>query len=673
MAQGHFGCGTTQMYNELIAKYPEAAIQQQKYDSVTRLGAGSNRGPNDVYVIPIVFHIIHNYGSENISDDQIYDAVRIINEDFRKLNADTTAIVNAFKPIAADAMIEFRLAGRDPQGNCTNGINRIHSLQTYNGDDNAKLNPWPRNYYLNIWVVSSMRDGVAGYAYYPGAVEGLRANIDGVMILHNYVGSIGTSNVTNSRALTHEIGHSLNLPHTWGNTNQPGVACGDDGIQDTPPTAGWTTCNLNGNRCTAGVLENVQNYMEYAYCSKMFTLGQRDVMRSALENPVSGRSNLWSQSNLVFTGTNLGTPICAPHADFYTTQKMACIGDQINFRDASWGGDNITYNWTFEGGTPATSADQHPVVSFDTPGWHSVTLQILASGGNSTVTKNDMVYVASSSAAYFGGYSENFENSNRFANDYVAFNLDPFSDSKWELANGGFESGSSARLNNFGNVKNDVDELVGPSIDLSMGAGGAQYLYFRYSNATSAQTIAEMKDTLRVLYSVDCGKTWVRLATLTGLDLANDGFHAEPYAPYYSLSWKQYSVSLPTAATVSNNFRFKFQFKSSDKGNNIYLDNINIGSTVGVDEQDLLSSSFSAYPNPANNLLNLSYSITQNDDVKISMFDLLGKEMANVNVGPQVAGMQTQQLNTAGLPSGIYFVKLQVGNHQVTKKVLIAR
>ena len=125
-----------------------------------------------------------------------------------------------------------------------------------------------------------MAAGLAGYAYKPGVVDGFLYPLDGIIILSNYIGSIGTSSYTTSRALTHEIGHYLSLSHLWGDTNSPGAACGDDGILDTPETMGWTTCQLTNNDvCVPGTPENVQNYMEYAYCQRMFTFGQRDAMQ----------------------------------------------------------------------------------------------------------------------------------------------------------------------------------------------------------------------------------------------------------------------------------------------------------------------------------------------------------------------------------------------------------
>ena len=131
--------------------------------------------------------------------------------------------------------------------------------------------------------------------------------VDGVIALSTYVGSIGTSSPTNSRTLTHEIGHFFNLQHVWGNTNAPGVACGDDGVSDTPITKGWDHCpSSNYDVCNNGVDENFQNYMEYSYCDVMFTQGQNTRMHAALNSTVQNRNNLWTTNNLIATGTKIG-------------------------------------------------------------------------------------------------------------------------------------------------------------------------------------------------------------------------------------------------------------------------------------------------------------------------------------------------------------------------------
>ena len=257
-------CYTTEIYLEAIRQRPEILQVQTDLENFTEQYAQSQAADQgaQLLIVPIVFHIIHNYGPENISDEQIYDQMRILNEDFRKLSPDTGSIVAAFQSIAADCEIEFRLATIDPNGNCTNGIDRIASTLTYNADDDSKLNPWPSNQYLNIWVVSDLgNSGAAAYAYYPGTAP---PGKDGVISIHGYIGSIGTGTPGRSRVLTHELGHCLNLAHVWGSTNSPGVACGNDGVSDTPITMVWTSCNINGSVCNPPSLENVQNYMEYS-------------------------------------------------------------------------------------------------------------------------------------------------------------------------------------------------------------------------------------------------------------------------------------------------------------------------------------------------------------------------------------------------------------------------
>lgn len=248
-ADAQLNCGTDDMMQKLFAEDP--SLQQhheqllanayQEAQNYRAQNPGVQTQPN--FIIPIVFHIIHQYGTENITDAQVQDAVDILNQDYRALNPDLSTVTDSFQALTADASIEFRLATKDPNGNCTNGIDRIYSHETNLADDEAKLNQWPREKYLNVWVVKTIGStGVAGYAYYPSAVTGIMYTRDGIIILSTYIGSIGTGSPGTSRALTHEIGHYLSLQHLWGSNNQPNVACGDDGIADTPVTQGWNTC-----------------------------------------------------------------------------------------------------------------------------------------------------------------------------------------------------------------------------------------------------------------------------------------------------------------------------------------------------------------------------------------------------------------------------------------------
>ena len=120
--EGVLPCGQNEAQSEFDNLYPEAAEARRLEEasirnaSNARLERGSRDG--ELYIIPVVFHVIHDNGPENIETAQILDAMAVLNADFRKLNADTAQIVAGYLDIAADVDVEFRLAKRDPEGNC---------------------------------------------------------------------------------------------------------------------------------------------------------------------------------------------------------------------------------------------------------------------------------------------------------------------------------------------------------------------------------------------------------------------------------------------------------------------------------------------------------------------------------------------------------------------------
>lgn len=253
--------------------------------------------------IPVVVHVIHNnisgkIGGEdnnNISDEQVFSQIKVLNEDYRKKTS-TPGFNNS--PVGADMNIEFYLADKDPDGNPNVGINRIYSSKASFDvfDENtllSSLSYWDSNRYLNIWV-TTLKDDFLGYAEFPiGEYDGLELEeidetIDGVMIDHRAFGSkIGTSTngvYTYGRTLTHEIGHWLGLIHTWGDEY-----CGDDFCNDTPPTESGNLsikCTPKYSNCGGTrTLNMIENYMDYTAdsCMNIFTNDQKTRVRAILE------------------------------------------------------------------------------------------------------------------------------------------------------------------------------------------------------------------------------------------------------------------------------------------------------------------------------------------------------------------------------------------------------
>jgi PKD repeat protein len=678
LAQTPNFCHTDEMVRRSLDANPvlkrEYLAEQARLEAVDREAFKSGYAENTtrememppVYIIPVVFHVLHQNGPENISDAQIQDEVRILNEDYRKLNPDISAVVPSFTGVTADCEIEFRLAKKDPSGNCTNGIDRIFSALTNSADDGSKLNPWPRNKYLNVWVVKTIGTaGVAGYAYLPGTA--FPTSTDGILILSNYIGSIGSGNPATSRALTHEIGHFLNLQHTWGNTNNPGVACGNDGVSDTPDTKGHTTCALTDATCTAGVVENVQNFMEYSYCSNMFTAGQKTRMRAALNSTSGQRSSLWTSANLTATGVSTPSVLCL--ADFQTdnTTNTVCQGNFLTFTDLSWNGNPTSWSWTFPGGTPSTSTDSVPVIQYNTPGIYDVTLVVSNASGSVNATKTGYVTVNGNTADFNGSiYQESFEASSTVPSaDWIVRNQSPGGNAWVQTSAAGATGSKSVMITNLSTYSTYVDELIGPSIDMTAIAGTAPTMTFKTAFAQRTSTDA---DKLQLYVSTNCGLSWTLRKSMTGAVLTSGGVVSGSYVPT-ATQWVTQTANLAGYATQSNLY-FMFRF-TSDGGNNIYIDDINISGTTGISD-DETGNGFSIYPNPINEQTVVGFSLASRQDVTVKVLDVTGREIIHVFSGSLSEGDHQFAIGTQSkLSAGIYFVKLSMNGKESTKKLIV--
>lgn len=668
-------CGASH-YNEILKQQHPAEVQQ----AADQLDAERNflfehqeSRASATYIIPVVFHIIHDYGVENISDAQVLDQVAILNRDFAKLNADTSLIALPFQSIASSADIEFRLATLDPDGNCTNGIDRVYSKRTYNANDGSKLNGWPRRDYLNVWVVNSIgAAGVAGYAYYPSSVTGMGMTVDGIIILHDYIGSIGTGQPNRSRALTHEIGHWLDLSHTWGNTNDPGVYCGDDGIPDTPQTKGFTSCPsaVASQVCNAGVTENYQNYMDYSYCSVMFTQYQKLAMHAALTSNVSDRNHLWSTNNLIATGTYVLAPsTCIPTADFTANRNMVCEGGTITFTDKSWNGTVVSRVWTFPGGTPSTSTVSAPVVTYNTAGSYPVTLTVTNASGSNSATKQGFVNIGVSTAEAVAPVIESFDDPTvttqgwiitNYNNDYIYWH---------QTSTTGATGTGCMVVDNFHNTTADVEALVSPIYDLRYLTG--MTLSFKSCFASQTLNTADLTEKLRILVSTNCGQTWSVLSTRIGAQLVSAGTIPAFFIPTNDPQlWE--TTTIPVGQLYAQaQVRFKFEWTGGDDGNQFYFDDLNItGNGVGVNEVSTVSY-FDLFPNPAQDNSTIRFSLEQNEKVKITLTDLNGRVVKEIANGELAQGEHIIGFSTAELASGMYLITVDDGSMKQVKKLSV--
>lgn len=101
-----------------------------------------------------------------------------------------------------------------------------------------------------------------------------------------------------------------------------------------------------------------------------------------------------------------------------------------------------------------------------------------------------------------------------------------------------------------------------------------------------------------------------------------------------------------------------------------------VNSLVGVPERRELPTEFSLsqnYPNPFNPTTTITYSLPSSAFVSLRVYDLLGQEVATLVHGKTTAGSQSASWNAQGAPSGVYFYRLTVGLHSMTKRMLLLR
>ncbi|MBK6408419.1 MAG: PKD domain-containing protein [Flavobacteriales bacterium] len=414
-------CGFEAAHQRMMGTDPHYAERTQVFDGLMRTGIAVERDGNP-FVVPVVVHIMEAGNAlTQITDKEVREAIMILNQRFRKVPG------TIGDGSGEDLGVEFALAARDPQGNCTSGITRTDlsgfpdyanygmlsdgalGMTEMDVKDQDRWDPF--NYY-NIWVVNEIDNndggsGTQGFAYFASAHG---QDYDGMVILCN---SLKDPTRT---TLTHELGHALNLYHTFegdanGTTCPPNTNCATQGDQvcDTPPhIRSPSTCPSGGtNACDGGSSNTlyVFNYMDYSNCRDGFTSGQAVRTGPAL---TTQRASLLAVNGNLSLVPPTGS---APLMDLVATSTMVCgTGQDVTFFDHSSCIPNtyledtpmpgISFAWTVTNGVVTYNSAMHnPTFTLAQTGVYNATLAITTANGTFTRTEQGIVVVTASPVA----------------------------------------------------------------------------------------------------------------------------------------------------------------------------------------------------------------------------------------------------------------------------------
>jgi hypothetical protein len=317
-------CATYDVLQEQKRLYPNIANNIEHIERHTQAVQSKPQLKirSGVITIPVIIHVVYRSANpvENITDEQIMSQLDVLNKDYRHLNSDSKMAPSVFMPFSADCELEFKLAKRTPGGKSTTGIIRYSSDRkvSWGKSDEVKLPekggiaPWDATKYLNLYVCA-IGGGVLGYSSMPGSL----AAFDGVVIDYRYFGTIGTAVAPFNlgRTTTHEVGHWLNLRHTWGDSD-----CGDDLVNDTPVQQGPNYgCVVFPHITCSGDSKGdmFMNFMDYTddACMNLFSVGQKNRIQ-ALFTSGGARASLLTSDALTPFNEQCQAPTALAGSDF---------------------------------------------------------------------------------------------------------------------------------------------------------------------------------------------------------------------------------------------------------------------------------------------------------------------------------------------------------------------
>jgi hypothetical protein len=378
----------------------------------------------------------------------------------------------------------------------------------------------------------------------------------------------------------------------------------------------------------------------------------KEVYQAGISEPVPLTDYAIVQSVSVPSNYSCATTITGATGTVFNQGTTTITSATINYSLNGGGAQTMPFTGAIAAGS--TYNFNIPTLNVTTSGTQVVSsflTDINGSGNMTPIGTASTTFSRITSNGTVGAFVQNFSNTSFPYTDYYV--TSPSGDN-WtrNAANGG-----SIKYNNYAFAAGKNGETYLAPVDLSSNTNKSMKFDVAYAQYQTEN------DKLEVLVSSDCGVTWTNVYTKQGATLATVAAQTASFTPTTAAQWRNETVDL-TAFGTANKLVVKFKATSA-YGNNLYVDNINIGGSLGVAEEDLLSVSI--FPNPANDKLTVSFDAT--GDYTVSIVDLLGREVSSK--ANTASGVQSIDFNVTNLAKGNYIVTIVSGGVKTAKSVVV--
>lgn len=261
-------------------------------------------------------------------------------------------------------------------------------------------------------------------------------------------------------------------------------------------------------------------------------------------------------------------------------------------------------------------------------------------------------------------FIETFESNDFSSNEWIILNEDE--NRTWEITetNGLDDSYLSAQMKmyNYQN-KDQKDVLLSPNINLNP----TEDYFLSFDYAHQHRGIANLKDSLIVEVSADCGATYKRVFTKGGETLETTDTLDINFEPIYSTHWANENIPLSDFIDEASTILLRFT-SINGKQNNLYLDNIIVAtleefSTIELDSEQILLS-----PNPTNENIQLVWKGNHTQDIQIDLIDLSGRVIEHKEF-PSSRNLDLNW-NLSEFEPGYYFFRFILEKGILTKRFI---